>query len=535
MIDVVERSTVGGLTGRARACRMMAACAVLVGLLSSVGCASDEGSSLSFTGSGSDRTGSSAGESRGAASASRSASREWAGTVTIDGDVSEWPRATVAFADEAYLYLRFSVEGELSTLQSAEQTVTVHLDVDGDGGTGASMLDPIDAAGMGVDVEVQFSPRNSDGTFARGARAYVVDSAGTRTQIPTAALDLVFAPTYGSEWYELRLSRHVATGTDMSSLEADGAWEGIVTLSDENGVLKGWSDAFVATKPLALAEPPLADATLPAKPAGAIRVLNWNMLRNAPEKNPGGFARIISLAKPDVILAQEWVAEDPAQIEAWFHEHVESPTGSWHVLAGKAWGVAIIAPHKITPLIQDGVTFPLGTRDYRSRLVAGVVPLGVGDIVVASTHLKCCGFAGSEEDRTRIAEARAIAQTFESTVAGDPTWVRVLGGDLNLVGSRTPLDEIRKGLDIDGSDLEIAPVTVLGDRSVYTWVDWAQPFTPGRLDYVLYSGAGSEVLNAIALDTRRLSDAALASMGIEREDSGVSDHLPIVVDIRIKP
>jgi endonuclease/exonuclease/phosphatase family metal-dependent hydrolase len=461
-------------------------------------------------------------------------STTWSAPLIVDGDISEWPRDLVAFADDAYLYLRFSVDGEMKSLQASDQTVTLHLDIDGDGGTGFSMLDPVDAAGMGVDLEVEFSPRKSDGTLDRGAAAYVVDRAGVRTRIPVAGLDLLFTPTHASAWYEARISRHVATGTDTTALEQAGPWEGVITLRDSGGSLRAWSDAFAADKPAASAQPPLADATIPPRADGAIRVLNWNIHRNSPEKSPEAFTRVIEATRPDVVLLQEWVVDDPAQIQRWFHEHVESPTGTWHALAGKAWGVAIVAPYPITPLLADGVTFQNDGRDHNARLVSGVVALPVGDIVVGSTHLKCCGSSESQEDATRIAEASQIAAALARAMEKDPSWVRVLAGDMNLVGTRRPLDEIRRGLDVDGSDLEIAPVRVLGDRAVYTWVDWQTEFTPGRLDYVLHSGAGSRVLNASAIDTRRLSDSALARMGLQRADSQASDHLPILVDIAIR-
>lgn len=464
----------------------------------------------------------------------RTSNAPWAGPVTLDGDVSEWPKETVAFADDSYLYLRFSVEGDTRALQASDQTVTIHMDIDGNGGTGATLLDPIDAAGMGVDLEITFSPRKPDGSLASGAAAYIVDATGARAQVPAAALDLAFTPTYASQWYEMRISRHVATGTDTTALESDGPWEGIITLADGKGQIQGWSDAFLASKPVAAEQPPLADVTLPEKPAGAIRVLNWNIHRNAPEKSAAGFVRVIEAVRPDVVLLQEWETKEPAQIARWFTEHVESPTGSWHALHGKSWGVAIVAPHPITPLIIDGIDFPHNGRDHSARLVAGVVPLAVGDIVVGSTHLKCCGSATSAEDVTRIAEARMISKTLGKAVEGDPTWIRVLAGDMNLVGTRMPLEEIGRGLDVDGSDLEIAPVRVLGDRATYTWVDWGTTFTPGRLDWVLYSGAGSTVENAFSIDTRRLSEASLARMGLDRGDSGSSDHLPVVVDVRIR-
>ena len=59
-------------------------------------------------------------------------------------------------------------------------------------------------------------------------------------------------------------------------------------------------------------------------------------------------------------------------------------------------------------------------------------------------------------------------------------------------------------------------------------------FSPGRLDWILYSDATLEVVNAFVLNTDKLSARALADAGLESEDTQASDHLPVVVDVRRK-
>jgi len=72
----------------------------------------------------------------------------------------------------------------------------------------------------------------------------------------------------------------------------------------------------------------------------------------------------------------------------------------------------------------------------------------------------------------------------------------------------------------------------LGDNAMYTWFDAGNAFTPGRLDYLLYSDAVAEAVNSFVLDTGVMSEAALARVGLDADDTSNSDHLPVVLDVR---
>ena len=84
---------------------------------------------------------------------------------------------------------------------------------------------------------------------------------------------------------------------------------------------------------------------------------------------------------------------------------------------------------------------------------------------------------------------------------------------------------------ITQDDMDAALTPVLGDSSVVTWVDEKSMFGPGRLDWLLYDDSRSELVDAYMLNTRVLTDTALERLGLERDDSKASDHLPMVVDL----
>ena len=67
---------------------------------------------------------------------------------------------------------------------------------------------------------------------------------------------------------------------------------------------------------------------------------------------------------------------------------------------------------------------------------------------------------------------------------------------------------------------------------MYTWYDAGNTYTPGRLDYLLYSDSVAEAANSFVLDTSKLSEAALARLGLDATDTAASDHLPVVLDVK---
>jgi endonuclease/exonuclease/phosphatase family metal-dependent hydrolase len=460
--------------------------------------------------------------------------------ITLDGDTSDWQGDSPITADDRYLYLRFAVQDAQYTLQAAPVTTSIQLDLDGSTATGrTSNLQGFNS--LGVDLEIEFSPRQGAVT-KNGVAAYAVDAQGRRTPIPIADLDLACAPTYASSWYELRIARTPQTSGLLpeAGMRSQGTVSGIIALYDGSGKIVGYSDPFSTFVPPAAA-PAAVTVEVPAKPADAVRVMAFNVERSSPVSQPERFQRIFQALQPDIILISEWEQGDAAAMQAWFTALVDGDT-QWSVRkaagdSSSGGGVAIVSRYTLVPFRNDALTVP-GENDKAQRrpvrFVAGRVITPVGELIVGATHLKCCGTKDSSEDRRRMAEARAINDFMASAAAAYPGAIRVVGGDLNLVGSRPPLDLLRARIDADGSDLAVATPMVLGDRTLTTWRDSKGGFGPGRLDYIVYSDANAVAANAFVFDTGRLSDETLARLGLDRTDSEASDHLPVIVDLRAR-
>lgn len=462
--------------------------------------------------------------------------RQWSGSqsITLDGDIGEWPDDVAVVADEHWLYFRMKLEGDTRTLQSMETPVAMWIDADGDPSTGRAIEKPRVEGGLGADIEIVFSPRDPDAPrTGQGLMFRVHGPDGQSRVVPHDALGFSFTPSHAAEWYEGRIARHAAEelGLAAPGLASRGRVAGVVAMLDRAGEVAAWADPFEVDAPSAQPRAGV-DVRVPERPASGVRVLSWNVEHTSPAKNPEPFARLLAVLRPDAILLQEWTEGDANDIKAWLTAHVSDEV-AWDVIKGPAWGVAIAAPHPLTPITDPTTPNPM-RPDRALRFLGAVVETPNGPVALGSTHLKCCGSKDSSEDRQRMAEAELIARMMDEALGAEPAsgvWATVLGGDLNLVGSRPPLDAISVGLDGDGSALAVADAMVLGDAAMHTWYDAGNAFTPGRLDFMLYSDSTARAANAFVLDTTLLGEAALARLGVDADDSRASDHMPLVLDI----
>ena len=448
--------------------------------------------------------------------------------LQIDGTFSEWSSAFEARADGEFLYLRFTLP-ESVTLQGAATPVRLLLDLDDNPQT--RQVESGDGRELGVDLMVIFSPGAAPG--ARGAGVRVVGQAGLLAdQAPTAAgLGLIFAPITESRTFELRLNRPeglTPTEPDRLSLQIN---------MGRSANAPAWQSEI-----LQIELPPRASEsrlwrTLPSRGDRQLRVMSWNVFFARPLANPDPFARIFRALNPDMILLQEWEKVDDRSLAAWFNTHVPQPT-PWHALTSSGWGVAVVSRTPLQGLGLGKVDRPEGAPadDFRPdqslRVVAALTQTALGPAAVASIHLRCCGYAGSWQDQARIAEVNAIRAMLQ-TAFGAPDSLRFVGGDFNLVGSRTPLQILQRGLGAGGGDLRPAKAPLAGDAAFHTWRDPRSRFTPGRLDWLLYDPARAHEVESFVLDTRGLTAEALVGAGLQVGDSDASDHLALVVDVAL--
>lgn len=460
--------------------------------------------------------------------------------VALDGDTHEWPIDSAVAADEHFVYFRMTVENEQFTLQSAPESLVLLLDVDASTATGrTSSLEPLNT--LGVDMEIRFSPM-VDGKRKSGVALCSFDEYGNASPLSMTDLDFLCSPTFASSWYEARISRTPAESEllPFGGLRSSGALSGLWAIEDETGKIVGYSDPFTIELTSAAPAPMKFIADLPAAPRGAIRVMTMNVENTSTVKSPAVFGRLFQAVNPDVVLVQEWNDGDADQVQSWFTALVPH-TGNWYVHKPRSstqngGGVAIVSKFPLEAL-PDDITCSFKndngeTTERPVRFAAARLDTPIGDLIAGSLHLKCCGTKDSREDRQRMEEARAIAASLQkwSTQAGGRAGV-IVGGDMNLVGTRPPLDLVRAQSDSDGSDLSVADAFVLGDRSMYTWVGDGRSFAPGRLDYMMYSDARFRAVNTFILDTTRLGEESLARLGLDATDSAATDHRPVVVDL----
>jgi endonuclease/exonuclease/phosphatase family metal-dependent hydrolase len=376
---------------------------------------------------------------------------------------------------------------------------------------------------QGVDLLIEYSPENEDGGIGIGMGVMSYGADGSGDSLGHAAIGAACLPTYSSEDYELRIDR-LAPGSSV--LPAAGWIDVVAEQVDADGNIL-WSDRQSIELPARDAAPEVVDVTLPARPEHGVRVMSANVLFSSPLTNPDAFERVLRATDPDVILYQEWFRTEREKVEAWVSEHAGA---DWALhFPDERAGVAIATRFPIVARYDEAL--PPSGEGRPARACAALIDTDAGELLAISVHLKCCGGAGSEEDLTRIDQAKAINGFIAWVHEQHPDAMVVIAGDFNLVGSRVPLEVMARGLGVQGDDLDPALTPVLGDSSVVTWVDEKSRFGPGRLDWLLYDDSRSELVDAYMLNTRVLTDEALERLGLERDDSKASDHLPMVVDL----
>ena len=438
------------------------------------------------------------------------------------------------------------------TIQGLDRPLRLYLDIDHPSvGAAAGPL-------PGADLVVIFSPSPFDRGDAKAEAGNTKPGQGVGVvvrrlnergelgeSVPSESIGLGMAPTHASRTFEIRLDRN-----DRQFAQLTASVRAVAMIPDELGRIQTAEEVEPTRAllvPRAKAEPPKAAAESIARaPGAALRVMSWNAERGALFKDPATFGAMLAAIRPDVVLWQELGATKTEELVAWMNANGGGSGEPWQaVLSGGDLRTAVVArrPLTVAPFL-DGLkrTTDRGQRDVR---VAGALldPDGdgpAGSILFASLHLKCCGRVGSDEDETRMSEAKAIREAIaaaKSKLAETGTQLAgvVVGGDFNLVGTRTVLDATGAGLDGDGSALDPVAAYQLDGRSNATWRSAGDEFLPGRLDWILLSGRSLATLRSFVFDGSDLSAEAAGTLGLPPKAlAEPSDHLPVVVDIAVE-
>ncbi len=381
------------------------------------------------------------------------------------------------------------------------------------------------AAGEATDGDLQIVldlPGQRTLRLEMRARKATLTGKGSSTVADWLDLRYRAAPTHAAREFEL--------GLDLATVGiAEGASLTIrVAGSDEVGPVR------LDLTPPALSIPRRSMA----RPPGALfRLASQNTLFDGlltADRGPS-FGRLFRAARADIYCLQELWLSSATEVTSELEQIDPFGDGKpWQVHRGSTYGDTMIASRwPLTPFQTSDSAFT----------VAGIDLPDGGKLVVASLRLKCCGYAGSQEDRRRIKQAKALAswiadlraKRLGSAASPFANAGVVIAGDWNLVGSRTPLTLLENdGGSPAGPGLKQLWLPKIVGNDVWTWSDYGSSYAPGRLDIVLFDASPYEVLSGFVFDSRQLETSELTPLGLQAHDSRASDHLLVVADFARK-
>ncbi len=458
--------------------------------------------------------------------------------LLIDGETADWASRTPLHADPAgdsgkgrvdfgrlwithdayHLVLRLELGREVG-LQDDDTGVVLYLDADADATTGLAVR------GLGAELEYHFS--------RRGGRLHMgtVPSGGVRGEVTSRlvdarALGLVSAPTVTSEELELAFDRHRQLDEGPlfpgRKLRLAFAVEGGDALPDGPGgvTYEMAGEGGGTVEPLTLAK----------EDPSHLRLLSYNTNNRLFEPHrKDAYRRILAAIRPDVVLLQE-VRDHTSDDVLTYLEEKLPPGRSWHHARVGGEASVVLSPfpvEKVHALGESGA-FVL---DARERYGTPILLVGLST--------PCC-----DNERERGEEIELISRfLYDARTPGGeldlpPRTPLLVVGDANLVGSRRQRDTLLSGTSSGATrlapDWDATPLADLVPRHThrpltFTW--YGRGYTPGRLDYVIYSDSVAAVGKGYVLFTPSMPEVDLKRYGLRRDDTSVAtDHLPVVAD-----
>lgn len=478
--------------------------------------------------------------------------------IVVDGRLDDWSNVPLAFSDptddqgcaltdiqdvyitndDTYLYLRLQI-GVLTNLQSIAGPIRLYFDVDQDPTTGW----PVGA--IGSDFVFMFPE-------LRGAEQS--DTTYELNTISHATLEHYSSPSYAAVEFELRFRRDVSLPERGIGVFESDAFDLIIEAQSIGGEPCEFAPDQPAGHTYTLATgpiEPLEVIDLRKCNAGHVRIVTWNMSNNGLFERTPYFERILQALQPDILAFQE-IHEGEARTIVLLTTILPIPEGGvWNVY--RTADDAICSPFPLRKKLGD--TIPSTNRGQAMALVDLPDDDAESDIYIISAHMKCCGSHGSPEDMQRQRHSDANVNWLRDLRTPgeiedlDPDTPIVVAGDFNMVGGPQPLrtlitgdiqDEATFGSDSppdwDGTDLADLVPRHNAAAAAFTWRDPTNRFTPGRLDFVLFTDAVASASKAFVFNTADLSPADLERYGVLPGDSqSASDHLPVVVDLLVHP
>ena len=292
-----------------------------------------------------------------------------------------------------------------------------------------------------------------------------------------------------------------------------------------------------------------------------VRIVAYNTEANFiadPAADPE-FNRILTALQPDIICFEEMSTTSANNTATRLNSIMPIGGAGWQVHVGVLAGTRNVLASRY-PLTQRRTdTIPesstRGVTIALADLPSATHPL---DVYLLGVHLKCCGDPGGSEDVNRqrsadaianwLGDARDAARPSGNNIVLPANTPMIVLGDFNLVGGPQPentlltgniQDEPTFGTDVKG-DWDVSNLTNLNPLDPFTGNNFTWQgngtFPPSPLDRFMVTDSAFTVANKFILNTNTMTPSALAAAGLQAGDTlpqNSSDHLPIVVDLRV--
>lgn len=421
--------------------------------------------------------------------------------------------------DGRALFVRLEVGRETLIQNSQSEAIgnrlRLYLDMDGKRSTGAPV------AALGVDLEIRFGERD----------LISYDESGVATDLSPGTGRYLALPTHSSEAFEIRIEL-----PQTASIEARAGKRKKIKFflreEIEGGDRLPNAGTLVyklAKKPVELPKP----VDFSKRGGSTLRVVSFNVEDTSMARAPEAHIRLLVALDPDIINYQE--------LQAWSVQRVVDFVDD--ALPDKVWSGV-----RVNDVVTVSSSPILSVAAVDGNMVAHIdLPGGGRNLVVFNAHMPCCG-----NDAGRDQEADRLMRTWRELLGGagpfavDRDDAMVLLGDFNLVGFRRQLETLRDGVFTNLSNgpdfsparsqgsLTSAPLRHTHRRLIQTWRRAESDFTPGKLDFVFFTGDALEMQKSLVVDSAGMPQVFLDGNDLRSPDSQeMSDHLPLVVDFEV--
>lgn len=469
----------------------------------------------------------------------------WSQTMLIDGKFDDWDAIDPIFedpandvtnydftklwvtSDEQFIYLSLQLNTEFNLQEN--NNLALYMDLDNNVNTGATNQ----------------NYRGSDLIFNFGAKIGSLYIDGRVYNITHIDIGLFTAPTVSSDRFEMAFRRDdnfynepIFTSPKVQLFIRDQNFGD--RIPDANTIAYDLNDQPVSGLP---------PYSIKKVGDSDIRVLSFNLQRDGI-LDPGRFGaykRLIQAVEPDIIAFQEVYDVNESRMRTLMDDIM--PTAP----TGETWDIS-----KVQPDIIMVSKFKLKGQETLMGGSSGSAGNGVfvyempeygTDLVFINCHLPCC-----QNNENRQAEVDAVMKFVKDYKNGNSNFETkenapiIIAGDMNLVGFDEQLNTFITGdiqnenvygsdfaPDWDGTDFDDALPYTTDYPTAFTWYSRGSDFSPGRLDFIIYSGASLDLKNSYTLFTTEMSTDTLSAYGLNANDIvGASDHLPIVADFKVK-